>query len=305
MKLKLSKEVTAGLIVVLIGVTMYWLVYFLKGKDIFNTYTQYRIEYQSVEGVSATSPIYIRGLKIGSIKEINYNSQRDLFDVTIQLESKYSIPANSVAQIYSADLLGTKAIRINMGNSLSILGNNDLIQSEIATDILSYLSSELPTIKNQIATVLNGLDTSVKHLNTILGSNNRENLESALSHLSETLLHFHSLGAWINNETPQIHTIIENLNQLSAALSVSSKDIQSTLSNLNSFSDSLKQANIANAIRNFDLLIHQIQDPNGSMGKLLYSDEVHNNLSHLLQNLDSLVTGISQNPKRYFRISVF
>jgi len=305
MKFKLSKEVKAGVIVLLIGAAMYWLVYFLKGRDIFNSFTQYRIEYQSVEGISSTIPVYIRGLKVGTVKEVSYDHKRDLFDVVVQLESKYSIPANSVAQIFSADLLGTKAIRINVGNSTQILGNNDLMQSEVATDILNYLSTELPALKEQIGAVLLGLDGSVKRLNAILGAENQENIENALAHLSETLRQFRSLGVWLNNETPQIHAILSNLNHLSEALSAGSSDIEKTLFNLSAFSDTLRQANISEAIHHFDLLIRQLQNPDGSVGRLLNSDDIHQNLARLLCNLDSLVSNISQNPKRYFRISIF
>lgn len=305
MKIKLSKEVKAGLIVVLIGMSMYWLVHFLKGQDIFHRFTQYRIEYQSIEGISPPSPVYIRGLKIGTVKEVSYNLKKDLFDVVIQVESKYPIPVNSVAQIFSADLLGTKAIRINMGNAAQTLGNNDHIPSDVAIDLISYLSSELPAIKGEISSVLTRLDTSLMRLNTLLGDKNQEHLESALASLSETLRHFRALGVWLNNETLPIHTIIENLNQLSVALSAGSADIEKTLSNLSAFTDTLKQTNIAEAIQNLNLLLEQIQSTDGSVGKLLYSDEVHQNLVRLLQNLDSLVSNISQNPKGYFRISIF
>ena len=305
MNIHLSKEFKAGLIVVLLGVTLYWLVYFLKGQDIFNRFNSYRLEYESVEGVSATGPIYLRGLKVGTVKEITYNHQKDLFDVTVQIESKYRIPDNSVAQIYSMDLLGTKAIRIHMGNSTRILAHNDLMLSDTALDLVSYLAAELPAIKEQITSLLTGLDSSVKSLHTLLGPQNQENVAQALAHLSETLRHIRLLGVWLNNETPQIHSIVENLNQLSLTLRESATDIQSTFANLSEFSDSLKQANLSEAIRDFDLLLQRIQDPNGSMGKLLYSDEVHQNVTRLLQNLDSLVSNISQNPKKYFRISVF
>ena len=305
MKLRISKEVKAGVIVLLLGATMYWLIYFLKGRDIFNKFSLYHIEYQSVEGISATSPVYIRGLKVGTIKEISYNSQKDIFHVIVQLESKYSIPTNSVAQIFSADLLGSKAIRINIGNSIQILDNNEYMQSDISTDILNYLAIELPSIKAQISVILQGLDTSVVRLNSILGIQNQVNIEHTLELLSQTMHHFRSLGEWINGETPQIHTIVENLYQLSAALSTGSTNLETTLSNLSAFSDSLNRANISGAIRTFDLLLDQIKNPDGSIGRLLYSDEIHQNLAHLLSNLDSLVLNISQNPKKYFRISVF
>jgi len=305
MKLHLSKELKAGLIVLLIAVAMYWLVYFLKGRDIFSSVTLYRIEYENVEGVSATGPVYIRGFKVGTIKNISYNQQKDIFDVTVQLESRYQIPENSIAQIYSADLLGTKAIRIHIGNSAKMLSNNEFIPSDIATDIVGYLSKELPLLKEQISGVLTSLDSSLMNLNRILGVQNRENLENALIHLTETLRHFQKLGAWLNSEAPQIQSIVKDLKHLSATLGGSADDIGSTLSNLARFTDTLNQTNIVGVIRDIDLLINQINNNEGTVGKLLHNDEIYQSLTRLLQNVETLLFQIGQNPKKFFRISIF
>ncbi|MDR2585649.1 MAG: MlaD family protein [Prevotellaceae bacterium] len=305
MKLRISKELKAGLILLVLAMTMYWLVYFLKGRDIFNHFTSYQIEYQSVDGITQTGPIYIRGLKVGTIKRITYNGQKDLFDVTIQLESRYRIPDNSVAQIYSVDLLGTKAIRINLGNSARILGHNDLISSDIAVDLIDYIGQELPLLKEQITGLLTGLDSSVRHLNVILGSQNQANIQTILEELKGTISHFRTLGAWINSETPNMQSIVHNLNQLSTSLAQSSGDIQSIASNLASFTDSLSHANITQTIHDLDLLLNRLQDPQGTFGKLLYTDEIHQNISSLVLRLDSLVWNINQNPKKFLKFSVF
>ncbi|MCL2727612.1 MAG: MlaD family protein [Bacteroidales bacterium] len=305
MKFNLSKELKAGVIVLLLAAAMYWLVYFLKGRDIFNRYDSYLIEYENVEGISITGPVYIRGLKVGTIKSISYNQSKDVFDVTVQLESKYQIPENSVAQIYSVDLLGTKAIRINVGNSTKMLSHNSLMPSNIAVDLMGYISNELPSLKEQVSGLLVALDVSVQNLGIILGSQNQSNLEEALAYLAETLRYFSSLGAWLNTEVPQIRSIIENLNHLSVALEASSEDIQATMSHLATFTDTLSNTNIAETVRGINGLISQLQNPDGSIGKLLYSDEMHQQLIELLQNLDSLLYNIGQNPKKFFKISVF
>ena len=305
MKFNLSKELKAGVIVLLLAAAMYWLVYFLKGRDIFNRYDSYLIEYENVEGISITGPVYIRGLKVGTIKSISYNQSKDVFDVTVQLESKYQIPENSVAQIYSVDLLGTKAIRINVGNSTKMLSHNSLMPSNIAVDLMGYISNELPSLKEQVSGLLVALDVSVQNLGIILGSQNQSNLEEALAYLAETLRYFSSLGAWLNTEVPQIRSIIENLNHLSVALEASSEDIQATMSHLATFTDTLSNTNIAETVRGINGLISQLQNPDGSIGKLLYSDEMHQQLIGLLQNLDSLLFKIGQNPKKFFKFSVF
>jgi len=305
MKLHLSKEIKAGLILLLLAAAMYWLVYFLKGRDIFNRFTSYRIEYENVEGITDTGPVYIRGLKVGTIKTISYNDQKDIFDVTVQLESRYKIPDNSVAQIYSVDLLGTKAIRIHLGNSAQILTHNDLMPSNIASDLMSYMGQELPLLKEQITGILVGLDSTMHHVNTILGVQNQQNVENALEHLAETLRHFRSFGALLTEEAPQIQSILHHLDQLSIVLSASSDDIQTTMNNLVRFTDTLAQANIAETVRDLDLLINGIRNRDGSIGKMLYDDEMHQQITRLLQSLDSLVSQISQNPKKYLKISVF
>ena len=305
MKLHLSKELKAGLIVLLVAAAMYWLVYFLKGRDIFNRVTSYRVQYENVEGINVTGPVYIRGLKVGMVKKILYNPQKDLFDVTLQLESRYAIPANSVAQIFSVDLLGTKAIRIRMGNAARILEQNDLLPSDIDTGFIDYVAGALPSLKEQISGLLTGLDSTVKNLNVLLGAQNQAHLEASLARLSEALREFRTLGSGLNSALPQVHSILYNLDRFSTTLEASSAHLKETLSHLALFTDTLTHAPVAKTVRDLDLLINQMKNPDGSIGKLLNSDQMHQQVIRLLQNLDTLISNISQNPKKYFKISVF
>ena len=80
MKFQLSKEFKVGISVLLIAAAMYWLVFFLKGRNIFNRFHTYYAVYENVEGITDTGPIYIRGLKIGSINRISYNQEQNHFD---------------------------------------------------------------------------------------------------------------------------------------------------------------------------------------------------------------------------------
>ena len=52
-------------------------------------------------------------------------------------------------------------------------------------------------------------------------------------------------------------------------------------------------------------LLDNVNDPDGSIGKLLKDDSVYNSVDSLLLDLNVLVNKIQENPKKYLKISVF
>jgi len=48
-----------------------------------------------------------------------------------------------------------------------------------------------------------------------------------------------------------------------------------------------------------------MQNPNGTIGKLLTTDSLHNSINSLVTDLDNLIESINKNPKKYIKISVF
>ena len=49
----------------------------------------------------------------------------------------------------------------------------------------------------------------------------------------------------------------------------------------------------------------KINDPDGTVGKLLTDDSVYKSVDELLNDVDSLVQKIQENPRKYIKISVF
>ena len=73
----------------------------------------------------------------------------------------------------------------------------------------------------------------------------------------------------------------------------------------NAVSSGLKDAPIQKTADSIYSLVSRIQNPDGSIGKLLVSDSLYNSLTRLSNSLDSLVSDISRDPKKYIKISIF
>ena len=66
----MSYELRIGLLAaVCIAVTV-WGYKFMKGKNLLNPTNYYYAQYEDIDELSATSPVLIRGLRVGTVAEV-------------------------------------------------------------------------------------------------------------------------------------------------------------------------------------------------------------------------------------------
>ncbi len=304
-KFTLTKTQGIGLFVVVTLVAIYMVINFLKGEDIFNGRTRYCTVYQNVEGLTATSPVYIRGLKVGMIEKIVYDAVKDNFVVKFAVKSEYAIPANSIMEVYSSDILGSKSIRINLGDSPIHAKSGDTLQSNIVPDMISMLTGELAPMKEQLSQVMTNVNSMLANINAILDTNARVNISQTLANLNKTLENTKGITGNLNELSPQIKSVVENLGKLSAALGENSGNITSSLENIKNITANLSESDLNATIESLKNLLEKLQDPNGTIGKLMTTDSMHNSLDSLVQSLNSFVEKMTENPKKFIKISVF
>jgi phospholipid/cholesterol/gamma-HCH transport system substrate-binding protein len=109
----------------------------------------------------------------------------------------------------------------------------------------------------------------------------------------------------LDNISPELVEIVKNLEVLSKGLGESTDEIKGSLENVNAITSSLSKAELDKTIESLRNLSEKLQDPNGSVGKLLSTDSLHNAVNTLINDVDKLVKGISENPKKYIKVSVF
>ena len=89
-------------------------------------------------------------------------------------------------------------------------------------------------------------------------------------------------------------------------------NLSGATSNLTDFSSTLKQIPIDSTINtlnatlaNLEKLSEQLNDKNSTLGKVMNDRELYDNANRAIASLDSLLTDIKANPKRYINIKVF
>ena len=104
--MKISKEFKIGLFVVTVLTASFFLINYLRGKDIFNKEIEISSRYDEVEGLVPSAPVYIKGYKAGKVTEVIYDTQTDDFVVTCSVLKDFRIPEDSKMTIHGVDIMG-------------------------------------------------------------------------------------------------------------------------------------------------------------------------------------------------------
>lgn len=305
MKIRLNREQKIGLFAIITLFSIYVVINYLKGKDLFSNRNTYYTQFYNIDGLTATGPVYLRGLKIGSIETIEYTPLKDNFIVKLKIQGEYKLPSNSVAEIYDVGVLGTKALRINLGDEKHYLQNKDTMQSATNPGMIESLMNEIMPLKDKLSNLIETLNTTFESVNHVLNPDARKEIESSLKNLNKTLYSAKNVMANLDKSSPEITSVINKLNKLSSSLNETAFKMNNGLDNFNQITDSLKKADITGSITSLKELLISIQNPDGTIGKLLNTDTVHTSVEALVRDLDILVKSINDNPKKYIKISVF
>ncbi len=305
MKIKLTREIKIGIFFLSILVTIFAVLNFLRGQDVFKNSYSYYAEYDDVEGLTASSHIFLKGLKIGSVEKISYNPDSEKFSIKININDKYHIPKNSTAQIFSTDIMGNKAIRLIFSHETKMAHPGDTLNSGSAPVLTTLIAEELMPLKNKVDTLVSALTVTAEAVNHIMNAESQANLIAGIASLRHTLYNVQQLTATLNSERQTIKNMVNNADTFITALQKSSDDIHRTMANLAQLTDSLKSSEINSTIAGLNAVLKQANNPEGSVGQLLHNDDLYNNLNRTIGQLDSLITAIRANPKKYIKITVF
>lgn len=309
MKLKISKEFKIGFFGILMIGGLYWGINFLKGTDLLTSTENYYAVYDQVNGLQPSASILIKGFKVGSISDISYNPEHSKnVIVEFAIKSKYKIPKDTKARIFSDGIMSGKSVELELGQSPEYLHQGDTLFSEINKGFLEVAGSEFEFLKQRANNVINELITTLGHINTLM-ADNKENLNTSFRNIASITGNVNTI---IADEKGNIHDIVQNLNSLTNTLNSKSGQIDRIINNVENFSDSLSQSPIPSVITQLSLTLNtlnstlaKVNDGEGTVGKFINDQTLYDSLVETTSNLSLLLQDLKERPSRYINVSVF
>jgi phospholipid/cholesterol/gamma-HCH transport system substrate-binding protein len=126
-----------------------------------------------------------------------------------------------------------------------------------------------------------------------------------MAHLENTMKSVNVIAGTIGGKSEEIAAFVSNLESLSVKLGSMVDQADTLVGEASDFVGTLNESDIEGLVTSFQDLLENINDPEGSIGKLLVDGSVYDSVDELLNDVDILVRKIQENPKKYLKISVF
>lgn len=303
--MKVSKELKLGSFAIIVLLLSFFVINYLRGKDVLNKEIELVSSYGNVEGLVPSDPVYIKGYKAGAVYSVKYNPETDLFDVTCSVLKKFRIPVDSRMTIYSRDIMGGKAILIDLGSSQDCVSDGSYLEPASKPDMMASISDSVVPITERLTSAISNIDSVAVSLKGFLNEANSNKFSRTLANLEYTVSNARKVSEMLEGKSDELESFIDNLAVISDRLGSVAVKADSTMTDVMSIASAADSADIAGTVASFKTLLDSIQDPDGTIGKLIYDGKVYSSFDQLLKDVDEVVNKIKENPRKFIKISLF
>ena len=291
-----TKEVQIALVAIVGLVILFFGMKFLKGLSMLSEGNTYMVKFADVSGLSASSPVYVNGVKVGTVESIDCDYSRpDYIVAAVGLDESLMLPVGTTAEIAS-DLLGNVKLELHLGDmSAGRMAVGDTIDGGMQAGLMSKAAGMLP----QIQQMLPKLDSILASVNALLADptlgRSLHNVEDITAGLTKTTAELNTLTASLNRQLPGImgkaDGVMANADTLTHTLNT--LDLAGTMAKVNQ------------TLQNVERMTAQLNSNEGTLGLLMRDPQLYNNLNATMMHADSLMIDLKSHPKRYVHFSVF
>lgn len=323
----MSREVKIGLFSVVTLAIAFFGYNFLKGKDLFSNKNSFYAEYTSIDNLLTSAPVYVKGLNVGSVKDI-YLKPDDYNKIIVEFEvnSDLKIPTDAVAEIYPSGLMGGVGLRLIFdqfcttncaedGGEL-VAGNKSILDTYVGEDnlkgytkvvtdgmsgLVDTLSDQLKDPNNEVGQSMKDLATTLENLKVVTAQMSRM-MAASQQNITKTMANMEGITANLQAQNAQIATILNNTATFTGQLN--QMDLKKTTDDAGAAMASLKTTltNADKALSEISSLVQTIKTGDGTLSQLINSGDLHESVEETSFQLDKFLQDLRLNPKRYTRV---
>ena len=291
-----TREVKVGIMAIIAIFVLYFGLNFLKGVNVFSPINYYYGVYDNIDGLVPSSPVLVKGFKVGQVENIKYDfTTEKSFVVEISVNKDIQIPIDAKIELFDNGLMGGKAVQLvyaPYSSSQKMHNPGDTIESQIGGGLMAKLSGDLMPKIESISTQADSLLRAVRVL-----------VES--KEINNSLMSIEKTTADLAVTSTQLKKImINDFPRILGDVNILTTDFRQITGNLKEINYAATFASIDHTIKNLNLITDKINNTEGTIGLLLNDKSLYLNLSNTASSADNLLIDLKKNPKRYVNFSL-
>jgi phospholipid/cholesterol/gamma-HCH transport system substrate-binding protein len=309
----MSSAAKVGIFMLIILAILGYLI--LKIEDIHPTRRGTRTVsavFDSVAGLDNKSKVRVAGVQKGTVTDIELVGGKA--KVTMEIDRDVELHHGASARVVNLGLLGEKYIELEPGPQTA-----PVIPETQAVVLHGYQPASIDDVTNQISAIATDIKSITESLRTVMaGPQGQQRLQAIVENVHQitsqvrdlvaanrinvdaTLANTREITAQLRNTIPRLSESIEKVaNSLNSTLGENRQDVHQVVENLRKLSTDLKATT-----ENLNAITGQVRTGEGTVGKLLYSEEAHQRLTTALTAVESGVNELRTTLGRANRIAL-
>ncbi len=320
--MKVSKEFKVGLLVVLGLLLLFVGVNFLKGGAIFGKDKELYAVFSNSSGLEVSNEVQLNGLKIGQVESVGLHpNYTDSILVRFSISNKeLQIPFSSEIELISSDILGTKALDLKLDRNpqveMNYFEDGDTMIASIEVSIQEQINEQVLPLKKKTEELIGSVESIIVSVNAFWDTSAAYTIDESLYEVRDAIGTFadlaDNLSLLITKETDMVDAILKDVGAVTDNLANKSEQISNTIDNISAISDTLADSDLKDLINEtkstlteLNGVLANVNEGNGSLGKLLHTDSLHNELVETNQSIQNLLDDMEANPSKYVHFSLF
>ena len=306
--MKISRLFWIGLIFVLSIIVFIGGLLYIQDISIKKSNYTFTVLFENVQGLHVGDQVDMLGKKIGKVTKTYFRAQKIAVELTIDNRFTFSIPVDSEIEVKSEGLLGSKYISITPGYNRKdyilpgtiVDGLREFDLTEITPDIvpmtqdLSAFARQLKAILgkeegDKIRLTIKNIESFTAQLDSLISAKDRNNFNTTMKNLRDVTA---ELKEGVNNEIDKLDQMLNSFK----AVTDKSDELSTTISELRKSSESF-----SSATQKLDMLLTKIDNGEGTLGKIVNNDTLHENMNSLVNEVRTLVQDFKENPTKYMK----
>jgi len=300
-------EYRLGLVIVA-GIAIFLWASIRGGSSFFEKRAILHASFHDVAGLNEGSPVWYRGMEVGSVKDLEIRPVGDSAFVAVKMsvdpDVLQSLNDGSKARISAINFFGEKFVDLTPGTpGFGHVASGDTLRSEEVAEFADLMDQSQGTLKNldRLSRDLLVITAKIRDgrgsLGLLVGDrslyDDLERMTREMTSLANAMNTSQKRAATaLTGMAIQIDTLTSRVNRGQGSLGLLANDPR------------LYQS-LAGAAQGADSALGMVTEGAGSANRILKDPRAYDELSNTLANLNKLLEDIRKNPKKYFKVSVF
>ena len=288
------REFRVGIFVILGIVGFFTVLFLMTSPALFRGRYMLVTEVADAGGIRRGDPVRMRGINIGRVYGFDLAPGGGV-RITMELEGEYRIPAEASTELVSMGFLGGMVVSVIPGDSDEYVEPGEIIPGTSAGGVLDQaddLAGDVSDVMGRVQGLL--ADSTISDVGALMAS------------MRELMA---DLAAVADGQEAEFRTLMQSLQRSAANMEgvTGSEDWSATLASAESTMAVLERTSTAvnESVGSLNTILGRLESGEGTLSKLLNTDELHTSMNSTLQSLEELLDDIRENPGRYVTIEIF